>query len=70
MAADFKIDAFIFHDAKTCPYNTNTRFALPDELEQATGIPVTRIFGDLVDIRHFSEQEFAFRLEAFLERYD
>jgi benzoyl-CoA reductase/2-hydroxyglutaryl-CoA dehydratase subunit BcrC/BadD/HgdB len=64
----FGVDAVIFHDAKTCPYNTNSRFGIPTRLKQETGLPVMTFFGDLVDLRHFSEEEFALRLEAFIEQ--
>ncbi len=66
----FKVDAFIFHDAKTCPHNTNNRFALPAKLTESTGKPVLTVYGDLVDLRHFSDEEFTLRLEAFLEHLE
>jgi len=64
----FNVDAVIFHDAKTCPYNTNSRFGMPAKLKAQTGLPVMTFYGDLVDLRHFSEEEFALRLEAFIEQ--
>ncbi|RMF78079.1 MAG: 2-hydroxyacyl-CoA dehydratase, partial [Nitrospirae bacterium] len=64
----FAVDGVVFHEAKTCPHNTNTRFGLPQRLEAAGGPPTVTVFGDLVDLRHFSEEAFTFRMEAFLER--
>jgi len=66
----FKVDAFIFHDAKTCPHNTNNRYALPAKLTESTSKPVLTVYGDLVDLRHFSDEEFTLRLEAFLEHLE
>ncbi len=66
----FSIDAVIFHDSKTCPYNTNSRFGIPGKFKGATGLPTLTFYGDLVDLRHFSEEEFALRLEAFIEQLD
>lgn len=70
MIRRFSIDAILFHDSKTCPYNTNNRFGLPEKLKQDSGlsIPSLTFYGDLVDLRHFSEQEFSLRLEAFIEQ--
>jgi len=70
VAKRFSVDAFIFHDAKTCPHNTNNRYALPGRVTASTGLPVLTIYGDLVDLRHFSEEELTLRLEAFVEHLD
>jgi benzoyl-CoA reductase/2-hydroxyglutaryl-CoA dehydratase subunit BcrC/BadD/HgdB len=70
VAKRFNVDAFIFHDAKTCPHNTNNRYALPGRVTDSTGLPVLTIYGDLVDLRHFSEEEMTLRLEAFVEHLD
>jgi benzoyl-CoA reductase/2-hydroxyglutaryl-CoA dehydratase subunit BcrC/BadD/HgdB len=64
----FSIDTILFHDSKTCPYNTNNRFGIPQQLKKETGIPFLTFCGDLVDLRLFSEQEFTLRLEAFIEQ--
>ena len=47
----FKIDGFIFNDAKTCPANSNSRYGMPQRLEQETGVPTLVINGDLNDLR-------------------
>jgi benzoyl-CoA reductase/2-hydroxyglutaryl-CoA dehydratase subunit BcrC/BadD/HgdB len=70
VAKRFNVDAFLFHDAKTCPHNTNNRYALPERVTASTGLPVLTIYGDLVDLRHFSEEELTLRLEAFIEHLD
>lgn len=66
----FSIDAVLFHDSKTCPYNTNSRFGIPGKLKAETHLPTLTFYGDLVDLRHFSEEEFSLRLEAFIEQLD
>jgi benzoyl-CoA reductase/2-hydroxyglutaryl-CoA dehydratase subunit BcrC/BadD/HgdB len=68
MCHNFSIDAIIFHDAKTCSTNTNSRYGLPAKLKSRTGVPALTFYGDLVDMRHFSEAEFTLRFEAFLEQ--
>lgn len=68
LATRFDIDAAVFHDAKTCPHNTNSRFAIPHRFQEETGIPAVTVYGDLVDLRHFSGEEFTLRLEAQLEQ--
>jgi len=70
MCRDFSIDAMIFHDAKTCPANTNSRYGIPGKLTAQAGIPTLTFYGDLVDLRHFSEAEFTLRFEAFLEQIE
>jgi len=42
----FKIDGVIYHDAKTCPANSNNRYGMPQRLEKETGIPSLVINGD------------------------
>jgi len=69
-ARRFDTDAVIFHDAKTCPHNTNTRYALPQRLQAEADLPVIPFHGDLIDLRHFSEEEFTLRMEAFFESLD
>jgi benzoyl-CoA reductase/2-hydroxyglutaryl-CoA dehydratase subunit BcrC/BadD/HgdB len=68
MCRNFSIDAMLFHDAKTCPANTNSRYGIPGKLGAQAGIPALTFYGDLVDVRHFSEAEFTLRFEAFLEQ--
>ena len=62
------VQGIIFHDAKTCPYNTNSRFAMPTRLNEKLGIPTIVINGDLNDLRCFSEEQTKTNIEAFVEQ--
>lgn len=64
---EFNLDAFIFMDAKTCRANTNTYFGMTSKIYKETGIPSLILYGDMVDLSHFSEAETNLKLEAFLE---
>lgn len=65
---DFRIDGIVYHDAKTCFNNSNTRFGMPDRLRKKTGIPALVIEGDLCDLRFFSEGQTKTKVETFLEQ--
>ena len=62
------VHGIIFHDARTCPYNTNSRFGLPRRLQEAHGIPTLVLDGDLNDLRCFSDEQARTNLEAFVEQ--
>jgi benzoyl-CoA reductase/2-hydroxyglutaryl-CoA dehydratase subunit BcrC/BadD/HgdB len=62
------VQGLVFHDAKTCPYNTNSRFALPNRLTKELGIPSIIINGDLNDLRCFSDEQAKTNIEAFVEQ--
>ncbi|OGS18179.1 MAG: 2-hydroxyglutaryl-CoA dehydratase [Elusimicrobia bacterium RIFCSPHIGHO2_02_FULL_61_10] len=64
----YSIDAILFHEAKTCPYNTNSRFGLPQRLLQSHGIRSTTLYGDLCDLRCFSEDQTETAVEALAEQ--
>jgi benzoyl-CoA reductase/2-hydroxyglutaryl-CoA dehydratase subunit BcrC/BadD/HgdB len=68
MLAKFRIDGILYHDAKTCPYNSNSRYGLPQRLEAATGIPGLVISGDLNDLRCVSDEQTKTNVEAFIEQ--
>jgi benzoyl-CoA reductase/2-hydroxyglutaryl-CoA dehydratase subunit BcrC/BadD/HgdB len=68
MLEKFRIDGIVYHDAKTCPYNSNSRYGLPQRLEAATGIPALVISGDLNDLRCVSDEQTKTNVEAFLEQ--
>jgi benzoyl-CoA reductase/2-hydroxyglutaryl-CoA dehydratase subunit BcrC/BadD/HgdB len=68
MLEKFRIDGIVFHDAKTCPYNSNSRYGLPQRLEAATGIPGLVISGDLNDLRCVSDEQTRTNVEAFIEQ--
>ena len=66
----FSFDGIIFHDAKTCPANSNCRYGLPQRFAKATGIPFITIDGDLNDLRCYSEEQAITKIEAFIEQLD
>jgi benzoyl-CoA reductase/2-hydroxyglutaryl-CoA dehydratase subunit BcrC/BadD/HgdB len=66
----FKIDGIIFHDAKTCPNNSNNRYGMPQRLEKQTGIPNLVINGDLNDLRCLSDEQIITNIEAFIEQLE
>ena len=64
----FQLDGIIFHDAKTCPNNSNNRYGLPQRLTEKYGIPCLTINGDLNDLRCYSEEQAMTNIEAFIEQ--
>ncbi len=70
MLAKFHIDGIIYHDAKTCPCNSNSRYGMPQRLESETGIPSLVISGDLNDLRCVSDEQTKTNVEAFIEQLE
>jgi benzoyl-CoA reductase/2-hydroxyglutaryl-CoA dehydratase subunit BcrC/BadD/HgdB len=66
----FKIDGVIYHDARTCPYNSNNRYGMPQRLEEITGVPSLIINGDLNDMRCVSDEQTQTNVEAFIEQLE
>ncbi len=66
----FKVDGIIFHDCKTCPNNTNSRYGMPQRLEDEIGIPNLVVNGDLNDLRCLSDEQFKTNIEAFIEQLE
>ena len=66
----FKFDGILFHDAKTCPNNSNNRYGMPERLSKRLGIPVLTINGDLCDLRCYSEEQAKTNIEAFVEQLE
>jgi len=66
----FKIDGIVFHDAKTCPNNSNNRYGMPQRLSHDTGIPSITINGDLNDMRLISDEQTKTNIEAFIEQLE
>jgi len=64
----FKVDGIIYHDAKTCPNNSNCRYGMPQRLEKQTGIPSLTLNGDLNDLRLLSDEQTRTNVEAFIEQ--
>ena len=68
MVEKFKVDGILYHDAKTCPNNSNCRYGMPDRLQKKTGKPYLVIDGDLNDLRLYSEEQSRTKIEAFAEQ--
>jgi benzoyl-CoA reductase/2-hydroxyglutaryl-CoA dehydratase subunit BcrC/BadD/HgdB len=70
MVQDYGVRGLIFHDAKTCPNNSNNRYGLPRRLREKIGIPHIVIHGDLNDLRLYSEEQTNTQFEAFIEQLE
>ncbi len=70
MVNEYKIDGLLFHDAKTCPNNSNNRYGMPLRLERKLEIPTLTLNGDLNDLRCFSEEQAKTNIEAFIEQLE
>jgi len=68
MVNKYKLDGILFHDAKTCPNNSNNRYGMPERLEKKLNIPTLTINGDLNDMRCYSEEQAKTNIEAFVEQ--
>lgn len=68
LCENFKLDGVIFHDSKTCPNNSNSRYGMPERLKNKYGIPTLVINGDLNDLRCYSEEQARTNIEAFIEQ--
>jgi benzoyl-CoA reductase/2-hydroxyglutaryl-CoA dehydratase subunit BcrC/BadD/HgdB len=63
----FQVDGIIYHNSKTCPNCSNSRYGMPQRLTRETGIPHLVLDGDLNDLRCFSQEQTMTNLEAFAE---
>jgi len=70
MMGRFDLDGIIFHNARTCPNNTNSRFGMAHRLRDEHGLAVLVIDGDLCDQRFFSTAQTMTNLEAFVEQLE
>ena len=70
MADKYKVDGILFHDAKTCPNNSNNRYGMPERLAKRLGLPTLVINGDLNDLRCYSEEQAKTNIEAFIEQLE
>jgi benzoyl-CoA reductase/2-hydroxyglutaryl-CoA dehydratase subunit BcrC/BadD/HgdB len=68
MVHKYRLDGILFHDAKTCPNNSNNRYGMPERLEKKLNIPAITINGDLNDMRCYSEEQAKTNIEAFIEQ--
>jgi benzoyl-CoA reductase/2-hydroxyglutaryl-CoA dehydratase subunit BcrC/BadD/HgdB len=64
----FGIDGILFHDAKTCPNNSNNRYGMADRYAENKGVPTLVINGDLNDMRLVSDEQLKTNVEAFIEQ--
>ncbi len=67
---DFSVDGVIYHDAKTCPNNSNSRYGMPQRMAKRLKVPTLVINGDLNDLRCYSEEQTKTNIEAFIEQLD
>lgn len=70
MCGTYQVDGLVFHDARTCPNNSNCRYGMPQRLQQELGLPFVTINGDLNDLRCYSEEQARTSIEAFIEQLD
>jgi len=68
MARHYEADGVVFHDARTCPNNSNTRYGMPRRLQAESGIPAVVVEGDLNDLRCYSDEQSRTSLEGFIEQ--
>ncbi len=68
MCDDYAVDGIVYHDAKTCPNNSNCRYGLPQRLARETDVPYVIINGDLNDLRLYSEEQARTQFEALIEQ--
>jgi len=68
MVKDYDINGIIYHDAKTCPNNSNNRYGLPQRFTEMSGVPYVTINGDLNDLRLYSEEQAKTQFEALIEQ--
>ena len=68
MVRDYAIDGMIYHDAKTCPNNSNNRYGLPVRLSEKLRVPYVVINGDLNDLRLYSDEQTRTQFEALVEQ--
>jgi benzoyl-CoA reductase/2-hydroxyglutaryl-CoA dehydratase subunit BcrC/BadD/HgdB len=70
MVRKYDINGILFHDAKTCPANSNNRYGMPQRLEKSLNVPTLTINGDLNDLRCYSEEQAKTNIEAFIEQLE
>ena len=68
MAEVYHVDGIIFHDCRTCPNNTNSRYGMPRRLTERIGIPSLVLDGDVNDLRCVSDEQARTNVEGFVEQ--
>jgi benzoyl-CoA reductase/2-hydroxyglutaryl-CoA dehydratase subunit BcrC/BadD/HgdB len=64
----YQADGIVFHDCRTCPNNTNTRYGMPRRLTERLGIPALVLDGDVNDLRCVSDEQTRTNVEGFIEQ--
>jgi len=68
MCEEYQADGILYHDARTCPNNSNNRYGMAQRLSDRLGTPHLVIDGDLNDLRCYSEEQARTNIEAFVEQ--
>ena len=68
MAELYHVDGIIFHDCRTCPNNTNSRYGMPRRLTERIGVPSLVLDGDVNDLRCVSDEQARTNVEGFVEQ--
>jgi benzoyl-CoA reductase/2-hydroxyglutaryl-CoA dehydratase subunit BcrC/BadD/HgdB len=68
MIQEYHVNGILYHDAKTCPNNSNSRYEMPQRLMKRLDKPYLVVNGDLNDLRLFSEEQTRTNIEAFAEQ--
>jgi benzoyl-CoA reductase/2-hydroxyglutaryl-CoA dehydratase subunit BcrC/BadD/HgdB len=66
----FQVDGIVYHNARTCPNNSNSNYGMPQRLTEETGVPNLVIDGDLNDLRCLSDEQTNTNIEAFMEQLE
>ncbi len=70
MQEQFAVDGVVYHNARTCPNNSNSNYGMPKRLTGGSGIPSLVIDGDLNDLRCLSDEQTNTNVEAFIEQLE
>ena len=68
MAGQYGVDGIVFHDCRTCPNNSNTRYGMPRRIAERLGLPTLVLDGDVNDLRCFSDEQARTNIEGFVEQ--
>lgn len=68
MIDEYHADGIVFHDCRTCPNNTNTRYGMPRRLAERLGVPALVLDGDVNDLRCVSDEQARTNVEGFIEQ--
>lgn len=64
---DYNIDGLVFHACRSCRANTVGQTYFKNLLRQYTGIPITQLTSDMIDLRDYSEAQWKAQITAFVE---